>query len=90
MRTSRSPQTVGARALGGNFGDVDQDQDAITEVILSRGNVALPPLVEVLVRVREENTIKVVKPPGVDELWVGLALFTTPSFAVKTPIDGSQ
>lgn len=51
--------------LGGGLGG---EQDPIRAVLLSEGTDALPPLVEVLVTLRE-HSVRLVKPPGVDELW---------------------
>eukprot|EP00740_Mantoniella_antarctica_P003160 CAMPEP_0181363036 /NCGR_PEP_ID=MMETSP1106-20121128/8440_1 /TAXON_ID=81844 /ORGANISM="Mantoniella antarctica, Strain SL-175" /LENGTH=273 /DNA_ID=CAMNT_0023477259 /DNA_START=229 /DNA_END=1050 /DNA_ORIENTATION=+ len=52
----------------GVFVDGD-DSDTVQAVLLSEGSEVLPPLIEVLVSVRGKKSIRVVKPPGVDELW---------------------
>jgi|AntAceMinimDraft_5_1070358.scaffolds.fasta_scaffold30223_2 hypothetical protein len=52
----------------GVFADGD-DGDTVQAVLLSEGSEVLPPLIEVLVSVRGKKSIRVVKPPGVDELW---------------------
>ena len=63
---------VAVNSIGFKLADEGDDRDRVTQVLMSEGNETLPPLNEVEARVSfedTERTIKVVKPPGVDELW---------------------
>ena len=71
--TRRGAQVTPPRA-GGIF-DINDDSDPVVQVLLSEGNDALPPLLEVCVTIPEDDaddsqrTINVVKPPGPSELF---------------------
>ena len=67
MKLSRA-STVGPRSTVRPMRAMYADEDEPVVQILTAGDATLPPLVEVAVKVGNEE-IRVVKPPDVDELW---------------------